>query len=64
MAKINRYICVIFGLCACLYSCKESNERIVPIISKDSTHIGDSLFVDGTLSKIVFTDSTLYIDSL
>jgi len=45
------------------YGCKEAL-NVHPIISETGKHIGDSILVYDKLSKIVFSDSSYYIDSI
>jgi len=46
-----------------ILGCKEK-ALIKPIITSKGTHIGDSLFNGKVLSKIVFIDTTYFVDSI
>lgn len=43
---------------------KKNNYHAVPILDKKHNHIGDSVFCNGILSKVVFVDSMYIIDSI
>lgn len=43
---------------------KKDNEIYIPIVSEDGIRIGDSVLLNQNLSKLVFVDSSLWIDSI
>jgi len=58
-------VIIIASIIALLASCTEKigNSR-TEIFNSDGKHIGDSIFVDGNLTKIDFLDSSLILDSI
>lgn len=61
----NKIFFVTFILVELLASCRQRNiiEK-KPILNSNNLHIGDSIFENNLLSKIVFTDSSLTLDSI
>lgn len=59
MEVINKvFLCLLI----CCFGCNSTIQR--PIISEAGLRLGDSIFVNHQLVKVIFSDSTLYIDSM
>ena len=64
MTRLTFFLFYFFSSLS-LYSCRENNVLAKrPIHDKDGLHIGDSLFKNEDLEKIIFTDYNLKIDSI
>lgn len=60
MRVINNILIYVIALS--FFSCKSVTNR--PIISEKGVQLGDSIFLRNALSKIIFSDTSLYIDSI
>lgn len=55
------YLIAVIFINACN---KTSPNNIVPFVDSNGKHIGDSIFVDEKILKIIFSDTSIYIDSI
>jgi len=64
MKNINKnilYLIAVIFINACN---TESLTKIVPFIDLNGKYIGDSIFLNEKIMKIIFTDTSIYIDSI
>ena len=61
----NKTLFLAFFLAASFLACRQRNViEIRPIFSDKKSHIGDSIIVNNLLSTIIFSDTSLIIDSI